>query len=82
MWFVEWLLSILTYPIEWFWDKASVYKEEGKKGRVILLLCPFFKWSGVVRVRSYIWMYMDLVQSYRDSDYRRINYMAVFLCIL
>lgn len=46
MWFVEWLLSILTYPIEWFWDKASVYKEEGKKGRVILLFA--LSLSGVV----------------------------------
>lgn len=37
MWIVEWLISILTYPIQWFWDKASAYKEEGKKGRIILL---------------------------------------------
>lgn len=37
MWFAEWLISIVTYPVYWFWRKASAYREEGKKGSIILL---------------------------------------------
>ena len=60
MWLVEWLISILTYPIEWFWDKASIYKEEGKKWRVILLFA--ISLSGVVLfgyafIYGCIWLY-------------------------
>lgn len=37
MWLVELLISILTYPVQWFWNKASTYNAEGKKGRILLL---------------------------------------------
>lgn len=37
MWIAEWLISIVTYPVYWFWKKASAYREEGKKGSIILL---------------------------------------------
>ncbi len=35
MWFVEWLLSIVTFPIEWFWNMYESYKEEKSGWKVI-----------------------------------------------
>ncbi len=54
MWFVELLISIITYPVHWFWEKASTYREEGKKGSIILLFA--LSLSGVLLFTfSLIW---------------------------
>lgn len=37
MWFVEWIISIITFPVNWFWEKAYIYRKEGRKGSIILL---------------------------------------------
>lgn len=37
MWMLEWLLSILTYPISWFWQAYARYKEEKCVWKIIAL---------------------------------------------
>lgn len=65
MWFVEWLISIITYPVHWFWKKASTYREEGKKGSIILLFA--LSLSGVllftfVLIWGSIWLWTNHIE--------------------
>ena len=65
MWFAEWLISIVTYPVYWFWRKASAYREEGKKGSIILLFA--LSLSGVllfifVLIWGSVWLWTNHIE--------------------
>ena len=37
MWFIEKLLSLLTFPVKWFWESFERYKDTKSVGKIILL---------------------------------------------
>lgn len=37
MWFIDKLISLLTFPINWFWESFEKYKETKSIGKIILL---------------------------------------------
>ena len=67
MWLFEWLLSMLSYPIKWFWKGYEKYREENKAFMVVILWIVSF--TGVVIIgyamyRLFDWLFvfhMDIV---------------------
>ncbi len=65
MWIVEWLLSILTYPITWFWTAYNTYKEERKVWKIIVLFV--ISLSGLFLVTyallwSSVWLFTNHIE--------------------
>lgn len=46
MMFLEWLVSLITYPIKWFWKKYEMYKETRNISKLVLLF--IFSISGIL----------------------------------
>lgn len=67
MWFIKWLLSILIYPIKWFWKGYEKYKAENNVFMVIVLWGVSLTGIGVIgycmyRLLEWLLVYhMDIV---------------------
>lgn len=55
MWFWQWLYTLLTFPIEWFWNRLERYKESKSIGKIIILAMSSF--SGLLLfIGSFGWL--------------------------
>lgn len=48
MWFIKWLMSMLVYPIKWFWKEYEKYKAENNVFMVIVLWLVSLTGIGVI----------------------------------
>lgn len=37
MWFWQWLYTLISFPVEWFWKRLEQYKESKSIGKIIIL---------------------------------------------
>lgn len=70
MMFLEWLISLLTFPINWFWTKYETYKETNNIPMLILLFS--FSLSGVLLLALAILKLADYLFTYH------LNLLIVF----
>lgn len=67
MWLVKWLLSMLVYPIKWFWEEYDKYKTENNVFMVVVLWAVSLTGVGVIgycMFRLFEWLlvfHMDIV---------------------
>lgn len=67
MWFIKWLLSMLVYPIKWFWKGYEKYKSENNVFMVVVLWVVSLTGIGVIgycMYRLFEWLlvyHMDIV---------------------
>lgn len=67
MWIVKWLLSMLVYPIKWFWKEYEKYKAENNVLMVVILWVVSLTGIGVIgycMYRLFEWLlvyHMDIV---------------------
>lgn len=67
MWMVKWLLSMLVYPIKWFWKEYEKYKAENNVLMVVILWVVSLTGIGVIgycMYRLFEWLlvyHMDIV---------------------
>lgn len=55
MWFVEWLVSILVFPVRWFWQEYQKLSEEKRVWKLILLFVGSL--SGILLIGfALIWL--------------------------
>lgn len=61
MWFWEWVLSILLYPVKWFWKKYTEYNEEQCIWKLVLLFLGSL--SGLLLIGfALVWLSYYLIQ--------------------
>lgn len=67
MWFIKWLLSMLIYPIKWFWKEYEKYKQENNVFMVVVLWVVSLTGVGVIGYciyRLFEWLlvyHMDII---------------------
>lgn len=67
MWIAKWLLSMIIYPIKWFWKEYEKYKQENNVFMVVVLWIVSLTGVGVIGYcicRLFVWLlvyHMDII---------------------